>query len=102
MRGSGSPLTGTRPATMAILYTTWKVKVAAMAAARNAPTRSRASRAVSIIRQITSRQVPELGLAPLLVAPAEEAPRAHRDLRLDLLIARALGVERGIEERVDP
>ena len=50
---------------------------------------------------VARRQVAELALGALAVALAHEAARAHGDLRLDLLVARALGVQRRIEEGVD-
>ena len=54
-KGRGRPFTGTSPATIAELYTTWNANPAAMAAQRKAPRRSRASCAVSSIRQSQSR-----------------------------------------------
>ena len=50
---------------------------------------------------VARRQVAELRLASLHEAAAHEPARAHRDLRLDLLVAGAARVERGVEEGVD-
>src|SRR6266702_1212544 len=50
---------------------------------------------------VAGGEIAQLGLAPLLVALPEEAARAHRDLRLDLVVTRALRIQVGVEERVD-
>src|SRR5262245_59465148 len=47
------------------------------------------------------RQIAELALAPLPVALSEEAPRAHGDLGLDLLISGPLGIEARVQEGID-
>ena len=129
MSGSGSPFTGTSPATIATLYTTWKANRRGDGGAEKGPHpvpgelggledppqpeeiepedhgHAEEAHLLGEHREdevgVAGGQVAELGLAALAEPLAQETARAHRDLRLDLLVAGPAGIEGGVEEGVD-
>jgi len=65
MSGSVSPFTGARPADIETLYTTWNVKLARAPMTRRVPSRSRARRAVSIVRSTMKAYRPSTASTPM-------------------------------------